>query len=65
MIFERLSDDIPPKLKILNIVIPILMHYQHFPFKKTVKMFCVVPISPAAASCIKQPCQPMKSDVAY
>ena len=28
MISERLSDDIPPQMKILNIVIPILMQMQ-------------------------------------
>ena len=26
MIYERISDDIPPQMKILNMVIPILMH---------------------------------------
>ena len=41
MIFERISDVIPPKMKILNMVVPILMHYQHFPLKKTVKMYFV------------------------
>ena len=53
MISERISDDIPPQMKILNMVIPILMHYQHFPFKKTRKMYSVALIHPAAASCIK------------
>ena len=53
MISERISDDIPRQMKILNMVIPILMHYQHFPFKQTVKMYFVAPILPAAASCIK------------
>ena len=53
MISERKSDDIPPQMKILNMIIPILMHYLHFPFKKTVKMYFVAPIRPAAASCIK------------
>ena len=53
MISERISDDIPPQIKILNMVIPILMHYQHFPFKKTVKMYFVALIRPAAVSCIK------------
>ena len=53
MISERISDDIPPQMRILNMVIPILMHYQHFSFKRTVKMIFVVPIRPAAASCIK------------
>ena len=53
MISERISYDIPPQMKILNMVIPILMHYQHFPFKKTVKMYFVALICPAAASCIK------------
>ena len=27
VISERLYDDIPPQMKILNMVIPILMHY--------------------------------------
>ena len=27
MIFERISDDIPPQIKILNLVIPILMRF--------------------------------------
>ena len=27
MISERISDHIPPQMKILNIVIPILMHF--------------------------------------
>ena len=53
MISKRGVDDIPPQMKVLNIVIPILMHYQHFPFKKTVKIYFVAPIRPAAASCIK------------
>ena len=46
MISERISDDIPLQMKILNMVIPILMHYKHFPFKKTVKMY-FAPIRPA------------------
>ena len=70
MISERISDDIPPHMKLLNMVIPILMHYQHFPFKKTVKMYFVTLIRAAAASC-KKPLasciiftsQPMESDV--
>ena len=53
MISERISDDIPPQMKILNTVIPILKHYEHFPFKRTVKMYFVAPIRPAAVSCIK------------
>ena len=32
------SDYSPPQMKILNMVIHILMHYQQFSFKKTVKM---------------------------
>ena len=38
-------------MKILNMIIPILMHYQHFPFKKTVKMYFVALIRPAATAC--------------
>ena len=30
MISERISDDIPPQMKILNMVIPILMHFCTF-----------------------------------
>ena len=30
MISEGISDDIPPQMKILNIVIPILMHFCSF-----------------------------------
>ena len=52
MISNRIADDITPQMKILNMVIPILMHYQHFPFKKIKKMYCVALIRPAAASCI-------------
>ena len=51
MISEHISDDIPPQVKILNMVIPILMHFKNFPFKKTVNF--VAPIRTAAASCIK------------
>ena len=47
MISERISDDIPPLMEILNMVIPIIMHYLHFPFKKTVKMYFIVPLRPA------------------
>ena len=52
MISERISGNIPPQMQILNMVITILMHYIYFPFKKTVKMYFVVPIHvrPAAAS---------------
>ena len=50
MISERISDDIAPQMKILNMVIPILMHYLHFSFKKTVKMYFVAPIRPATSA---------------
>ena len=69
MISERISDDIPHQMKILNIVIPNLMHYKHFPFNKTVKMHYVAPKS---SSCQQHKtacqlhiftCQQMKSDV--
>ena len=30
MIFEGISDDIPPQMKILNMVVPILMHFCSF-----------------------------------
>ena len=54
MISERISDDIPPQMKILNTVIPILMLYlKHFPFKNTEKMYFVALKRAVAASCIK------------
>ena len=43
MISESISEDIPPQMKILNMVIPI--PYQHFSCKKTVKMFYLAPTS--------------------
>ena len=30
MIFEGISDDMPPQMKALNMVIPILMHFCSF-----------------------------------
>ena len=30
VIFEGISDDMPPKMKILNMVIPIIMHFCSF-----------------------------------
>ena len=30
MISERISDDIPPQMKILNMIIPIFMHFCSF-----------------------------------
>ena len=41
MISERIYDDIPPQMKILNMVIPILMH------------FCIMSLSLSVASHIK------------
>ena len=54
MISELISDDIPPKMKILNMVIPILMHYSHFPFKKTVKIYFFCAYTSSDASCINR-----------
>ena len=51
MIFERISDDIPPQMKILNMVNPILMH------------FCSLFSNGSVASCIKAPSHPTKCDV--
>ena len=37
MIYERISDNIPPQMKILNYDHPhsaSIMYYKHFPFKK-------------------------------
>ena len=51
VISERKSGYTFPN-EILNMIIPILMHYEHFPFKKTVKIYFVAPIHPAAASWI-------------
>ena len=68
MISKRISDDIPPQRKILNMIIPILMFYYHFPFKKTVKMFFVAPTSngcqlhKTACQLHIFTCKPMKSD---
>ena len=52
MISERKSGYTSPN-EILNMVIPILMHYEHFPFKKTVNMYFVASIRPSAATWIK------------
>ena len=46
MYSERISEDIPRKMKILNMVIPILMHYSHFFFKRTAKMYFVARLRP-------------------
>ena len=54
MISERISDDISPQMKNLNTVIP--MHSNAlltFSLQKDSEMYFVVPIRPAAASCIK------------
>ena len=37
MISERISDDIPPQMKILNMVIPILMHFCTFDSNRSVE----------------------------
>ena len=52
MISERISDDIPPQMKSLNMIIPILMHY-YFSLKKDSENVLVAHICPAVASCIK------------
>ena len=49
MISECISDDIPPQMKILNMVIPILMHY-YISLKNTVKIYFVAPIRPATSA---------------
>ena len=36
VISERISDDIPPQMKILNMVIPILMHFCSFVANRSV-----------------------------
>ena len=51
MISERISDDFPPQMKILNVAITILMQYLHFPFKNIVKC-TLMRLRPVAASCI-------------
>ena len=38
VISERISDDIPPQMKILNMVIPILMHFCSFISSATFRM---------------------------
>ena len=50
MISERISDDIPPQMKILNIVIPNSNALFTFSFKRTAKMYFIAPIRPAATS---------------
>ena len=45
LISKRISDDIPPQMKVLNMIISILMQYYYFSFKKTVKMYDNVPMS--------------------
>ena len=53
MISERMSDDIPPQMKIFKYGYPHSIALLTFPFKKTVKMYFVAHILPGAASCIK------------
>ena len=53
MISERISDDIPPQMKIFEYSYPHSNAQLTFPFKKTLEMYFVAPIRPAAASCIK------------
>ena len=48
MISERISDNMPPQIKILNMVIPILMNYQ-----KDGEIVLVAPLRPTAARYIK------------
>ena len=48
MIFECISDDISPQMKILNMVIPILMHFCSFVSRIGV---------------LQAPCHPTKCDV--
>ena len=50
MISERLSDDIPPQMKILNMVIPILMHYSRG--TKVEKMLTLAPERFTAGFCM-------------
>ena len=53
MISERISDDTPPQNEKFEYGYPhsnVLLTFSLF--KKTVKMYFVVPIRPAAASCI-------------
>ena len=64
MISERITDDIPPQIKIMNMVIPILMHYSHFPITKTVQMYFVVDckLHKTARQLNTFTCRPMKGD---
>ena len=40
MISDRIYDDIPPQMKILNMVIPILMYFLTFTNRKHFILFC-------------------------
>ena len=44
MISYHISDDIPPQMKVLNMVIPLLMHFGSFILILTVKS-CVKPLT--------------------
>ena len=65
VISERIFDDLPPKMKILNMVIPILMHYQ----KDSENVLCCAYTSSGcqlhktACQLHTFTCQPMESDV--
>ena len=48
MISERISDDIPPQMKILKYGYPHSNALLKFPFKKTAKMYFIAPFRPAA-----------------
>ena len=53
MISKQISDDIPPKMKNFEYCYPHSNALFTVSFKRTVKMYFVAPICPAAASCIK------------
>ena len=46
MISDRISDNIPPQMKILNMVIPVLMHFCSFvsnwSIESNIKLICDV-----------------------
>ena len=46
MILDHIPDDMPPQVKILNMVIPILMHL----LKSFLKLECCKPIKPQSSN---------------
>ena len=60
-ISDHISDDIPPQMNILNVVIPILMHFFHIHSPKASYFASNL----SFASSVKPLRQPIKNDVTY